>query len=480
MAEIKFDWSTANEGSQRPFIEDGRTRHTAFVGGLGSGKSWAGGIKAVLYAVGQPGSLGLVAAPTYRQLMDSTMREFFKLLPKELILSFSKSEMHMKLINGSEIVFRSLENYESIRGIEIAWAWIDEANLISHKAWKVVVGRLRQPGYPHRTWLTTTPRGRTANWLYEEYVQKIIANPGLETSRRIFKAKTRDNVENIGEEYVLDLESTYTGEYAKQELLGEFVDLVEGRVYPQFSAEEHVNFFGEEIFYNPALPVYGLWDYGVADEAALWVAQKAIFPAHDSIELLDPETKELVRKPIESGEGLVLIDLIVENNRDAQFWIDQVYLLEESFGKPFDDHFGDPAGEQREISTGKSMAQVLREAGIRVRSKKSPTDEGRRAVHKLLNERRLAVSDELQLGISAFHAHHWPLDRDGKRKVGTTNPVHDWSSHPMDALRYGSQHLFPINAASKFDARNLAPKATSRGLRGGNQFSRVRARQGNW
>ena len=31
---------------------------------------------------------------------------------------------------------------------------------MSHKAWKVAIGRLRQPGFPHRAIITTTPQPR--------------------------------------------------------------------------------------------------------------------------------------------------------------------------------------------------------------------------------------------------------------------------------------------------------------------------------
>ncbi len=172
---VPFDWSTA-KGAQAEFIMDTKTRHTGFVGGLGSGKTWSGSVKTVLYALGNSGCLILVCAPTYRQLRDSTMREFFSVLPNELIENFNKSEYELKLKNGTEVLFRSLDNYDSIRGIQAAFIWIDEANLISLKAWRVVVGRLRQPGFPHRSAITTTPRGKTDNWLYDEYVTKPANN----------------------------------------------------------------------------------------------------------------------------------------------------------------------------------------------------------------------------------------------------------------------------------------------------------------
>jgi hypothetical protein len=462
--KLKFDWSTA-KGAQLEFIRDTRTRHTAFVGGLGSGKTWSGATKTILYALGNPKCLILVCAPTYRQLRDSTLREFFKVLPRELEENWNKSEYELKLKNGTEILFRSLENYDSVRGVEAAFLWIDEANLISYKAWRVAIGRLRQPGYPHRSCLTTTPRGKTDNWLYEEYKHKKELNPRL--SRATYHAKTRDNIENVGAEYIEDLEATYTGEFARQELLGEFVDIIEGRVYPMFERQYHVDYFGEEIMFEEHLPLYGFWDYGIADEGALWLAQTIDVPEHESIPILDPNTGERTTKTIGRGKGLLLVDLILESGQNVDFWIDTVKLIEDKW-KPFDKHYGDPAGEQRTATTGKSMADHLRMNNIFVRSKKATNDTGRLIVTKLLNERRLFINSECQQGIAAFTNYHWPLDPDGNRKVGSRDPVHDWSSHPMDALRYGATGLFPVRKPSQLDPRNFghkdrAPRAGSGG-----------------
>lgn len=441
-----FDWSTASDSeAQFGFVTDTEHRHIAFVGGLGSGKTWSGATKTILYALGQPGSLIGVMAPTYRQLRDSTMREFFKLIPQEMIQTWNRSEYELHLKNGTEVLFRSLENYDAIRGIEFAFIWIDEGNMISLKAWRVAIGRLRQPGYPHRSCVTTTPRGKTGNWMHEEFILKPEANPGM--SRKTYHARTHDNIKNIGEAYIADLEASYTGDFALQELMGEFVDIVEGRVYPEFERQYHVDFFGEDIFFQEHLPLYGFWDYGIGDHAALWIAQTVHVPAHESIPYKNPEDPDgpWVVRDVPAGPGLVLLDLVLEEGENVDYWIETVGMIEERW-KPFDKHMGDPAGEQRTVTTGKSMAQHLREAGIFVRSKKLPTDQGRKTVVKLLTEQRLFVSSECEIGISSFQNYHWPLDTDGNRKIGSREPVHDWSSHPMDALRYGVTHLFPIYA----------------------------------
>jgi phage terminase large subunit len=433
-------------------------------------------MKTILYGLRYPGCLMGVMAPTYRQMRDSTMREFFKLLPPELIKNFNRSEYELTLTNGTEVLFRSLDNYESVRGIEFAYIWIDEANLVSLKAWQVCLGRLRQPGFPHRSVITTTPRGKKNNWVYQEYVEKPRLNPRL--SRVVYHARTRDNIRNIGSEYIEDLEATYTGEFALQELEGQFVDIIEGRVFPQFSYDNHVDFFGEEIFFDPHQPLYGFWDYGVGDEGALWIAQTINTPAHLSIPIMTPqadgEDPKLEQHMVPAGRGLVLLDLILEDGENLDFWVETVEMIEQQW-KPFDSHWGDPAGEQRNAVTGKSMAQHLRERKVYVRSKRTPFDEGLLTVHRLLNDRLLFVSSDCEMGVAAINSYHWPLDEDGKRKEGSKYPVHDWASHPCDALRYGAVGTFPVLAPGNFDKRNLNQKQrmASRAPRG-SRFAGIR------
>ena len=108
-------------------------------------------------------------------------------------------------------------------------------------------------------------------------------------SRASYHARTRDNIQNVGEAYIADLEASYTGDFAQQELLGEFVDIIEGRVYPEFQMQYHVDYHGEDILVEPHLPLYGFWDYGIGDHAALWVAQTIHVPEHESIPYKNPD-----------------------------------------------------------------------------------------------------------------------------------------------------------------------------------------------
>jgi phage terminase large subunit len=196
-------------------------RFTAFIAGIGSGKTFGGAVKGC--ALATPGTLGLVVAPTYPMLRDATLRAYQEILGDKMDLH--KGEMLGRLVNGAEIIFRSADNPDRLRGPNIHWAHIDEGALCPDGTWEVVIGRLRAGGGAGPCFITTTPRGR--NWLYRRAGEI-----------RVFRAHTRDNP-YIAREFVESLEASYTGKFAAQELGGEFVAF-EGLVYEEFSRDTHI------------------------------------------------------------------------------------------------------------------------------------------------------------------------------------------------------------------------------------------------
>lgn len=195
-------------------------RFSFYVGGLGAGKTHAGAVRAILRATQQPGSLGLVGAPTYTMLRDTTQRAFFELLPPALNAGFVKQEGRLRLANGSEVIFRSLDAPDRARGLNLAWFWLDEAPLAGYYAWQVLKGRLRQRGHATAGWATGTPHGRDGFW------QDFEARP--RANHTLFRASTYANLHNLPAGYLDDL--GYSGTFRRQEVLGLFVAF-EGLVY---------------------------------------------------------------------------------------------------------------------------------------------------------------------------------------------------------------------------------------------------------
>lgn len=197
--------------------------YTAMIGGVGSGKTRAGATKALLKVAAFPKSLGIVAAPNFRMLRDSTLITMLQLCPERALgeNGFNKQDMTLQFTNGSRILLRSCDDPDSLRGPNAGWFWLDEGALAPLDAWKILQGRLRQEDVAHQGWVTTTPKGH--NWLYQEFVSKQRDN------YKFWKCSTRENIflQKDAPEYLAQLEESFKDhkEYALQEIEGEFVVL---------------------------------------------------------------------------------------------------------------------------------------------------------------------------------------------------------------------------------------------------------------
>jgi PBSX family phage terminase large subunit len=353
-------------------------RFSAFIGGIGSGKTYAGCFKD-LFSARVPGSLGLITAPTYPMLRDATLRTFME-LAGDAVLSFNKAEMTLTIRGGGEVLFRSADNPDRLRGPNLDWAHIDEGAMCPPGTWEIVIGRLRANGKAGPCWITTTPNGR--NWLYQRREQFTT-----------FKARTKDNP-FLAPEFVLSLEKSYSGEFAKQELEGEFVSL-EGMVYKMFS---------------------------------------------ESVHILDREDGEFTSWFLAMDEGYTnpAVILMVGVDGDGRLHIAREWYER---GK-LQSHVIAQVGEfcnihaPEHISVDASAAGLiadLRDAGYPANAEKGRVLDGIQAVQNLLmvqgdGKPRLTVSPSCVHTINEFEAYVWKPEKD--------EPVKE-NDHAMDALRYG-------------------------------------------
>lgn len=211
---------------QHQFVTDA-ARFPGYVGGIGAGKTFSGAVKALL-RIDKPG-LGGVFAPTYSMLRDATQRTLLGLFDQLGVgYEFRKGENAVTIpASGHEIIFRSLDDPEKVRGPNLDWAWIDEASLVERMAWSIVIGRVRVGAAP-QAWATFTPKGR--NWCWEVWERDG------DTEHPLYRVRTDENPE-LPEGFAESL--GYAGAFADQELGGEFV-VFEGLVYPMFSRAAHV------------------------------------------------------------------------------------------------------------------------------------------------------------------------------------------------------------------------------------------------
>lgn len=177
-----------------------------------------------------PESVGMVIAPTYRMLADSTLATFLELTRQGGVLrDFNKSEMAAELVNGTRALFRSADEPDRLRGVNLGWAFLDEGALCAKETWLIVMARLR--GTPGRAWICSTPRG--FNWLHEAFVKTNSPDYA------VIRSSTRDNI-FLPAHFVERLQSQYTEQWQRQEIEGEFCEL-EGTLFKRqwFDPIEH-------------------------------------------------------------------------------------------------------------------------------------------------------------------------------------------------------------------------------------------------
>lgn len=268
MPALTIAVETDDHPAQEAFINDTNSE-TAYVGGVGSGKT-AGGVFRSGRHVSEwnEGHTGAIVSPTVPMLRNVIIPELMEwgLLDKPGI-EYRSSENRIEYPNGSSIILESANNerkIERLRGLNLAWAWMDEAAYLPEKVYQILNDRLRVGNY-RNLFVTTTPRG--FNWLYDVFgdldgVSEPIADGQLvrtDTKTSIIGVSTRTNPANP-EDYIEREERQHTGQSYQQEVEGKFVQF-EGLVYPWFNDDEHDTLLDEPPADNSEV-VYGIdWGY---------------------------------------------------------------------------------------------------------------------------------------------------------------------------------------------------------------------------
>jgi len=150
---------------------------------------------------------------------------------------------------------------------------------------------------------------------------------------------------------------------------------------------------------------YVAWDLGMGDSTAMWVSQVT----GQEIRIMDYVENH--------GQGL---DWYVGWLKDNK-WHQAEQLL------PHD-------VEVRELGTGKSRLEVLREAGLDVRVlPRLSVEDGIQAVRRMIPKCWFNMP-QVKQGLDCLR--NYRREYDEKRNVFYDKPMHDWASHGSDAFRY--------------------------------------------
>lgn len=431
----------------------GKETYSAFIGGVGSGKTFSG-INRLMDIMKQPRPAGVVEAP--RGLIGAESKEVIEdiIYPAfEKVMAIRGEKYHLETSRmkawverndgtKAEVQFRSLFEPRKLRGRELAAFHIDEGRNVTREAWNRLFDRMRQPGYNRAGFVTSTPNG--FDWMYDLFHEKS-KNRGKHADGSYFQwynAPTDENEVNLPPEYVAELKANLSGLMLQQEFYGQFVGVTQGAVFPGWDPLSEIT--NPILEYDPDLPLYSLWDFGIGDPGVvLWVQVGTEQVFVDGI----PVWIRNVR----------VLDYREEKDWGAKQWADYFHEhVYENYGrKVTDGNYGDPAGKQRSHASGTSVIDDLTAAGVPIiPATKRPADYGIRIVGNLIDGGRLFVNGATSERVSqALAAARWPLDKSGN-KTGR-EPVHDWTSHFLAALRYGAAgflNFFPTRGERPADA----------------------------
>ena len=136
----------------------------AAIAGVQSGKTFLGSVWAGKKIQEFPQGTGIIGAPTYKILQQSTLPKFFQNFP-QLRKYYKEQKGVIELPTGGLVFCRAFSEPLSVEGITANWIWLDEAGQMPILAWTIAKSRVAMTG--GQIFISTTPY--TLNWLYQEF-----------------------------------------------------------------------------------------------------------------------------------------------------------------------------------------------------------------------------------------------------------------------------------------------------------------------
>jgi len=175
-----------------------------------------------------PGRTGLIGAPTYPMLRDATMASLLEVLGKNGIPhDVNRAENFLVMRETrSKILFRAVEEFERLRGSNLAWFGLDELTYTQEEAWLRLEGRLRDPKASRLCGFAVwTPKGY--DWVYERFVAARVKGYEVVAAQAF---ENRHLLERVPD-YYERLKSSYDARFYQQEVLGQYTALQSHTLY---------------------------------------------------------------------------------------------------------------------------------------------------------------------------------------------------------------------------------------------------------
>jgi phage terminase large subunit len=356
-------------------------------------------------------------APYYSQAKQ-TAWDYLKLYSRDLAAKVSESELSVELFNGSRIRLYGADNPDALRGIYLdgcvmdefadmrpsVWGEIIRPLLADRKGWAVFIG---------------TPKGRNA---FFELYQSAKDDP--DWFALVLRASETGLIDAAE---LADAKKAMSDSQYEQEFECSFEAAIIGSVYGKDITRARSAGRIGRVPWEPSKLVFTAFDIGYGDSTAIWFWQVM-------------------------GNEPRFIDFYESNGEPITHYLGVLKRKEYNYDTLWLPHDAETNGK---FATGKSIAEIVRENGFKVRIAPNLSLEEGINQGRLLLARALIDEKHCNAGIEALASYRW--DYNERLDELKSIPVHDWASHASDAWRY---------AAVSMRVSDQKPKAIKYDLRG--------------
>jgi len=201
------------------------------------------------------GVLHLIAANTYGQLIDSTLRALYDKLELMGIphvprnLPKSHRPFNVFVWNGDrwvEFACRSMDNFDMVAGMTFGSIWLDEVWKTEKWTYELAISRLSDKRSRHLQMVLTTTKDEPEHWMYTDIVQLLdlgrIMEGGVKASEviELVEGTTYENEWNLAPGFIRTLRATLDPKMFSRYVENKWVSAAAGQMFYEFDRAIHM------------------------------------------------------------------------------------------------------------------------------------------------------------------------------------------------------------------------------------------------